>query len=262
MDLLREMFFSAWVAFAVPAVVLLACAEVGFRLGMRVHRARDEAARSTIGGIQGAVLGLLGLLLGFTFAIAAGRFDERRLLVVKDANAIGTTYLRASLLPDAHVEPVRDLLRRYTALRIEAYSKLDDLVKRAKVLAYSAELQRALWDHAVAAAKESPTVTVSLFVNALNETIDTEAERLAAGRATIPITIWLLLLIVAALGCLTSSYAAGAAGERTAFSSYVLPLLIAVVILLIYDVMQPRQGMIGVSQQPLVDLLASMAPRG
>lgn len=259
-DFLAHLFLNQWVLFVVVGLTLAALAELGFRLGLPVYVAKDEARRSQIGGIQGAVLGLLGLLLGFTFAMAVGRYEARRDLVVKEANAIGTTFLRAALLPEAHTAPVEDLFRRYVEVRLKYQPLADDPAKFAEGARLSADIQRQLWQHAVAASRESPTAIVASFVSALNETIDSEAERIAAMRNRIPGSVWLLLLIVASLGCLTSSYAAGAHGRRTAFSTAVLPLLITVAMTLIFDLANPRQGFIGVSQQPLVDLEQAIQP--
>jgi hypothetical protein len=261
-EIVDRIFFSVWIAFLLPSALLLACAEIGFAVGRRAFRHDDHTIRSTIGGIQGAILGLLGLLLGFTFALAANRYDERRLLVVSEANAIGTTYLRAALLPADQIEPARELLRRYVALRIEAYPLFDDPVVRVSFLKRSAELQASLWDRAVATARTQPTAMTALYVSAVNDMIDAEGERIGASRARIPPSVWLLLLIVAGLGCLTSSYAAGVEGARTVFSSFVLPLLIAIVITMIFDIMHPRKGLIGISQQPLVDLQQSIRATG
>jgi hypothetical protein len=253
-EFLTCVFQSEWAIFALPGLLLIGFAEVGYRLGLRLYSAKDAARKSQIGGIQGALLGLLGLLLGFTFAMAVGRYEARRDLVVKESNAIGTTFLRASLLPDAHRAPVEDLLRHYVEVRLTFQPLAGDPAKLAEGLRLSAGIQRELWQHAVAAAKEAPTPIVATFVNTLNETIDTEAERLAAARNRIPGTVWLLLLVVASLGCVTSSYLAGAEGARSAFSSIVFPLLVAVVITLIFDLADPRRGFIRITQQPLVDL--------
>jgi hypothetical protein len=261
-DLLDQIFQNPLFVFVLPALLLLGCAELGVRLGLRVHASRDAARKGTIGGIQGAVLGLLGLLLGFTFAMAISRYDARRLLVVQDANAIGTAYLRASLLPDEHVQPVEDLLRRYVDLRIEYQSHFDDRTKFAEGLRQSAEVQRQIWQHAVAAAKEAPTATVASAVASFNDVFDTETERLAAAHARIPGGVWAILMIVACVGCLTSGYAAGAEGIRSSFSSLMLPFLIAIALFLIFDLNHPRHGLIGLSQQPLLDLQRSLAPPG
>jgi len=251
---LNSVFQNEWVVFGLPGMLLIGLAEVGFRLGLRLYVAKDEPRKGQAGSIQGALLGLLGLLLGFTFAMAAGRYEARRDLVVKEANAIGTTFLRASLLPEAHRAPVEDLLRRYVEVRVTFQPLAADPVKLAEGLRLSADIQRQLWQHAVQAAKETPTPIVATFINTLNETIDAEAERLAAGRNRIPGSVWLLLLTVASLGCITSSYTSGATGERSAFSGIVFPLLVAVVITLIFDLADPRRGSIRITQQPLVDL--------
>lgn len=254
----QELVQSAWVAFSLPLVLMLLFAEIGYRLGLRVHH--EDRHKGTLGGIQGAILGLLGLLLGFTFALAAGRFDLRRELVLKEANAIGTTYLRASLLPEAHVQPVEDLLRRYVDVRLEYYPKITDPAAFAEGMAKSAAIQKELWRHATEASREAPTPITATFVNALNDTIDTEAERIEAGRARIPAAVWFLLLIVAAFGCLTTSYVSGEEGSRSTFSSLVLPTLVAIVLVLIFDIANPHKGFIGISQQPLIDLRQGIAP--
>ena len=248
-----------WGAFALPALLLVGASELGFRLGRRVDHRLDEAHRSTIGGVQGAILGLLGLLLGFTFAMATARHDERRVLVIEEANAIGTAYLRASLLPAPHAQATKDLLRRYLDVRIDYGPVADEPAKLAEGLRKNDALQSELWSHAVAAAAARPDAIVATFVNALNQVFDVHTSRLAAGRTRIPLTIWGLLLVVGGLGCLTSSYLAGVNGDRSLFSSIVLPLLVSVVVLLIFDIMQPRQGWISVSQESLLDLKQSLS---
>jgi hypothetical protein len=253
-DILARVFGNQLAVFVFLIVVMLAFAELGFRLGVRLHATKDVARKGQIGAIQAAVLGLLGLLLGFTFAMAVERFETRRGLVLEEANAIGTTYLRASLLPDAHDAPVKDLLRRYVDLRVEYWPMVDDPAKRAEGRRLLADIQIELWKHATAAAKEAPNDITALFIVSLNETIDTDAKRIAAMRAGIPSGVWLLLVVVAACGCVTTSYGAGAEGVRSKLGSVFLPLLITVVIVLIFDISHPRIGLIHIGQEPLVDL--------
>ncbi len=249
---------SELAVFLLIIALTLAFAEIGFRLGLGLHATKDAARKGQIGAIQGAVLGLLGLLLGFTFAMAVERYDTRRGLVVQEANALGTTYLRASLLPDAHQAPVKDLLRRYVDLRLKYQPLMDDPAKRAEGMRLSANIEAALWKHATEAAKEAPNDITATFIESLNETIDTDAERIAAMRAGIPSGVWLLLVMVAAFGCVTTSYGAGAEGARSKLGSVFLPLLITVVIVLIFDISHPRVGLIKIGQQPLVDLQQSI----
>ena len=258
-DLLIRMFTHQWTVFFLTAALLLAVAEVGFRFGARRYSQKREAPKGHIGGVQAAVLGMLGLLLAFTFAMAVDRYDTRRKLVLQEANAVGTTYLRASLLPEAHQAPVKDLLRRYVDVRVKYQPLADDPAKLAEGRRISAAIQTELWKHATEAAKEAPNdITVS-FIDSLNETIDTDADRIAAGRAQIPSGVWLLLLVVAAFGAFISGYGAGADGLRSILVNVFLPLLITVVIVLIFDLSHPRQGLIGVSQQPMTDLEKSIA---
>jgi len=257
-EILAFIFRDQWLVLIIVGLLLLALGEVGFRAGLHLFVAKDEPRKSQIGGIQGALLGILALLLGFTFSIAVGRYENRRDLVLKEANAIGTTYLRASFLPEAQAKAVEDLLRRYTDARLSFYNAGSDLTKIAAAEDEAAKLQRELWVQTVAAGKEAPSPLIATFINALNETIDLDATRLHALRSRVPGAVWLLLLIVAGTGCFASGYSAGASGERTSFSGTILPLLIAVVITIIADFDRPRHGLIGISQQPLLDLKQSL----
>jgi hypothetical protein len=258
MNQLPFIFDNQWAFAALVVVVLLGISEAGYRVGLRLFKAHDEARRSQIGGVQGAMLGLLGLLLGFTFSMAVNRFELRRDLVLKEANTIGTTWLRAGLLPETHRTATKELLRRFVDVRIKYQKVSYDPAQVAEGLRLSAEIENELWQHAEAAAKEAPTPITATFINTLNEMIDTDAERITAGRNSIPAAVWFLLIVVAASGCLTSAYGSGAQGARSAFTSGFLPLLISVVIVLIFDLMHTHQGVVSISQQPMLDLQQSM----
>jgi len=251
---LSAVFVNQWTVLAFNVALLMIAAEMGFRLGLRLHQARDEARKGQIGGIQGAVLGLLGLLLGFTFAMAASRYETRRELVVQEANAIGTTYLRAALLPDSQRKQVEDSLRRYVEVRIAFYEAGEDDQRLAVAEQESAVLQKEVWNTAVAAGKEAPSPLTATFITSLNETIDLDATRVNALRSQVPGAVWLLVMAVATCGCCASGYAAGSSGVRNGFANLVLPILVAIVITLIADLDRPRGGLIGIKQQPLLDL--------
>jgi len=254
-ELLSRGFGHPGVLAAIVTVVLLAASEAGYRLGRGLYLANDEARRSQIGGMQAAVLGMLGLLMGFTFSMGVERFDARRELVVIEANAIGTTWLRAGLLPAAREQPVKELLQQYLDLRV-AYAlerwREPELLRQARDR--SAAMQSMLWRQAEAAAAESPDDITATFIEALNQTIDVDAERVAAGENRIPAGVWLILLVVAAVGCWLSGYGAGAQGVHSFLTGIVLPMLLSLVILLIFDLTNERRGFIGVSHQPLIDL--------
>ena len=258
-ELLNQIFTSQWRVIFFVAAFLSFFAEFGFRLGLRLHKSGDEARKNQIGSLQGAVLGLLGLLLGFTFAMAVQRYDTRRDLVVQEANSIGTTFLRASFLPEPHHSEIENLLRRYVDTRLKFYGAGSDKGKIAAAENTTSSIQKQLWGHAVAVGKISPSPLTATFVTSLNETIDLDATRLAAKWNNIPGAVWLLLLLVAGCGCWATGYSAGATGKRTAFSQGIFPVLIAVVITILVDLSVSRRGFIGISQQSLILLKQSIS---
>lgn len=262
MNSLTTLLSDIRVFVALVALVLLGFAEIGYRLGLRLFVSRDEARREQIPGLQGAILGLTGLLLGFTFSMAVNRYEARREMVLEEANAVGTTWLRASLLPEAHRAPVKELLRRFVDVRLEYQKTSDDPARLAEGLRLGGEIEAQLWQHAEAAAQAAPTPITATFIVALNQMIDTDAARLDAGRNNIPTAVWLLLIIVTASGCLTSSYHSGAEGVRSYFTAIFLPLLMSTVIFMIFDLRRQHQGMVSVSQQPLLDLRQTMEAAG
>jgi hypothetical protein len=201
----------------------------------------------------------LGLLLGFTFSMSVGRYETRRTLVLTEANSIGTTYLRAAFLSEAHQRGVEELLRRYVDVRLDFYAAGHDEERIAAAEKAAAQLQRELWTHTVAAAREVPSPMVASFVAALNDTIDLDATRYNAMRAHVPVAVWLLVLVTAGAGCYASGYGAGACGVRNSLSNILLPLLVTALITLVSDLDRPRQGLVGISQQPLLDLKASFS---
>jgi hypothetical protein len=257
-EVLVRIFTSEWRVILIISLLLLALAQAGFQVAKRRHRETTEGHKSQVTGIQTAVLGLLALLLGFTFAMALGRYDSRRNLVLQEANAIGTTYLRASFLPETHKKAVEDLLRRYVDARIPLYDRDTNQAQLRSLEEQCGNLQRELWEHSVAAAQESPSPVTATFITALNETIDLDASRLHALRSHVPGAAWLLVLFVAGVGCYMTGYAAGVSKARSAFSTVLLPLLVAVVVTLISDLDAPRQGLIAISKKPLLDLKQSL----
>jgi len=257
-QVLHHIFTSQWLVILIVGALLLLAAEAGFRIGLRLHLRKDEARKAQVGGVQGAILGMLGLLLGFTFAMAVGRYDTRRSLVLTEANAIGTTFLRASLLPAAQQAPVEELLRQYVDARLGFYEAGESREKLAEAEQLTSRIQGDLWTHAVAAAKAEPTAPVVSFITSLNDTIDCDASRMNALRTHVPGAVWMLVLAISVCGCCISGYAAGSSGVRNGFSSFVLPLTIAVAITLIADLDRPRGGMIGISQQPMHDVRDSL----
>jgi hypothetical protein len=189
--------------------------------------------------------------------LAAARFDARRQVVLDEANAIGTTYLRAGMLPERG-EEVRRLLRDYVSTRLEAVES----GKVAEGIRRSENIQQQVWREAETVGNKNPnSILVGLFVQSLNEMIDLHAKRVQAGvRSRIPGAIWLGLFAVAALSLATMGYHAGLSGTRRSLATLAVAVTFSVVIELIADLDRPLEGVLKISQQALLDVQRSMSP--
>jgi hypothetical protein len=204
---------NEWLIFAFIITVFLSASEIGFRLGWLAQSKINEPVRSQINMLQAASLGLLALLLGFTFSMALTRFDTRKQLVLDEANAIGTTYLRAQLLPEPARKEVSNLLRRYVDVRLEFYQACINQKKLQKVDEETGKLHRALWSHAVATGVQDPrAIPTGLFIQSLNEVIDLHGKRVTAMENHVPESIFILLWVVATLSLCLVGYGLGQGG--------------------------------------------------
>ncbi|HTR61741.1 MAG TPA: hypothetical protein VMH37_08560 [Candidatus Binataceae bacterium] len=213
----------------------------------------EPEQRAQVGTVQTALLGLLGLMLGFTFAMALSHFDLRRQLVIDEANSIGTTGLRASLLPDRYCDEMLRLLRAYVAARLEFYQAGTDTQRLEASIEKTGNLQQQMWSNAVAAAHERPDPITNSFVLSLNETIDLSAKRLEALENRIPPVVWWVLFLAAAVACFLTGRLYPR--QRT-FAVFALPLVLAAVLGLIADLDAPRTGLIRISQRSMMRLKA------
>jgi hypothetical protein len=249
-------FLPIWGVFLATAAVALLSIEGGYRLGIYRRGRSEQEDRPPVGEMVAATLALLTLLLAFTFGLAASRFDVRRGLVIDEANAIGTTYLRAAMLPEPHRTEVRNLLREYVELRLEAVEP----GKLARSIARSQEQHDRLWEHATAVGKETPgSIVVGLFIQSLNEVIDLHTKRLVFGAGNrIPGTTWVALYFLAVVGTAALGYHNGLAGSCRSPALLALVLAFTAVIALIVDLDRPQEGVLRVSQQAMSDLRNSM----
>ena len=211
--------------------------------------------------MEGAVYGLLGLLIAFTFSGAAERFAARRALVVQEANAIGTAYLRIDLLPEDAQPALRGLFRRYVDSRLAAYAHLPDIEAAMAELGRSNALQAEIWKAAQEAAARSPIPPRShLLLPALNEMIDITTTRLAATRTRPPIIILGMLIALTLLSALVAGYGMAEARRRHWLHPVVYALAMSVTLFVILDLEYPRLGVIRVdaADQLLLDVRAAM----
>jgi hypothetical protein len=257
----NEFFYSTpiWLIGCGLLVLLLLAVEVGVRLGARARARRKGQGIAELGPIQGSVLGLLGLLLAFTYSLAAGRYDARRELVIREANAIGTAYLRAGLLPEPRRGEIRAILRQYVESRIAPDDVVRDPVKMAEAVRRSERVLQTLWPAASRNIEsQPPTVLDSLMFQALNEVIDLHTERLAAFGYRVPQIILWLLFFVAAVAMVMTGFGGGLSGSRGLFFTSTLAVLVTAVIMVILDFDHPRSGLIRVSQQSMIQLRDSL----
>jgi hypothetical protein len=242
-----------FVAFALVAMLFY---EGGFRLGRWWQDRTPGEQEGPTGMLVGSILALLAFLLAVTMGMAADRFDARRAIVLAEANAIGTAYLRAGYLPQPASDQVRELLREYVPLRIVLTASKDIQADIAK----SVEIQNEIWAITEQVARDHGSDVIALFVESVNDVIDLHESRVTAGSARVPETILLLLIGGAALSLGMVGYNAGLTGRRSLLSAVVLIVALGAVIMIVVDLDRPREGFIQVSQQPLIDLQQQIGP--
>ena len=242
--------------FLASLVIMLGASEIGRLIGVRASgRGGDDVST-----LEGAILGLLALMIGFTFAMALSRFEARREAVVNEANAIGTTALRARLLPAPHRAEVLKLLREYVQIRLDITQRRASAIELHTGITRSNEIQEALWQHVTAiAGNDSGMVPTGLFIQTLNEMIDNQGIRLAALRARVPGIVVVALYTMAIVASGFAGYASGLMVRRLRAPVYLMGVVVAAVILLIQDLDRPNTGFFKVSQQPMIDAAASIA---
>jgi hypothetical protein len=261
-------FIPIWKLFLATVAVILLSVEGGFRLGRHRRRNSDHEEESSVGSMAGAALGLLAFLLAFTFGMAASQYENRKRLVLEEANAIGTTYLRSEMLPEPYRTEIQKLLREYVDVRTkvrELPGEKEELKKALQqMLDRSEQLQTRIWSQAVALGKMNPdSIVIGLFLQSMNEVIDLHMKRVTAGlRNRIAQSIWIALYFVAILSMIATGYRTGLTGRRSTISILLLALTFSAVLMLIKDLDRPRQQLFTVSQQSMLDLQRQIGIKG
>lgn len=242
-------------------VAMLLAIEAGYRLGRAHEREETAPARTHVNAIQASLLGILALLLGFTFSSSLQRYEVRSEAVVSEANAIGTAWQRASLLPGPYRDEAREALREYIDVRIVAS---DSPVENHEGLdAMRVDTKRAqarLWDVARRAVVASPNpVTTGLYAEAVNALTDAYTTRNAALDRHVPEVVLFLLLATFLMTGLVVGFATGVAGVRPSLASHVMVALIAILVFIILDLDRPRRGLVQVDRASLLELRAEVS---
>ena len=236
-------------------VLMIAANEAGFHLGRKSEASTPDKAKSQISAVEDGMLGILALLLGFTMFMVVTRFEARKQLVLDEANAIGTSYLRTALLPAPEGSEIASLLRRYIDVRVQYGTASSDLAPLEGLNAQTTRLQNELWVRAVAYGQNDPNpVRTGLLLQSLNQVIDLESAQRMAFQNSVPKSVIYVNGIVGLLAAMLVGYTFGLNGRRQIFPTFVLAVAITLVLALIIDLDRPRSGFIRVSQQPMIDL--------
>ena len=245
------------------ALILFAIVVGGTVLGLlagRYLKKHSEVLREPIGVLQGALLGLVALILAFGLSLAVGRHEARRAAVVDEANTIGTTYLRAETL----AEPMRSgsltLLKRYTDISIHLSRTVPGSSEARDTSAASGVLQRRLWRLAGESLAEAPVASAPrLYVDSLNSMFDAQATRVAARNNRVPGEVLALEVLAAAVALGLLAFYLSMLGRGT-ISVVFAAVILTAVLLVTFDLDRPTRGLITVPNAPLVNVRASMVP--
>jgi hypothetical protein len=243
-------------------VAMMAALLFGRRVGQRRLADDPKAAVDGLGVIDTAVFAIFGLLIAFTFSGAGARFDERRMLIVQEANSVGTAWLRLDLLPAEAQPALRDLFRAYLDARIATTALMPDEAAATQAAERATALQSRIWSAAVASTGMpglSPAVP-SLLLPAVNEMFDITVTRRMAAERHPPLAIWVLFCLLAVVSAFLAGQ--GTARSKRASLPHLLgfPAVLSAVVLLDISLEHPRLGLITLTDfdQTLVDVRAAM----
>jgi hypothetical protein len=251
---------NPWIFVILLLVVLIAVIETAYRF-MKAGNFEGRHVEA-VGTIQTGLFTLTSFVIGLSFAQASARFDVRRDLVVKEANAIGTTWLRADLLPPADASEFRRVLTSYTQARLDAYQTPNDPQLYERTTKVSDDDQRELWRLAAGALRNAPTnLNYSLLMQSLNDTIDVSAEQLQALTTHVPTAAMVLTLLLVVLSALSLGLRFGLNRSRPPTLTIIFIVAYVLVINMMIDYDRPQSGFVRVNLDPLRLQLQSMQPR-
>lgn len=256
-----------------PSVILGVCVLAGLFLGMVLSleagrrlrlrmMARGPANPITgLGVVEGALFALMGLVIAFTFSGAASRFDSKRLLIVDEANSIGTAYLRIDLLPDTAQSRIKEKFRQYVDARLDSYRTMPTVGGVMPHMETATELQQDIWKSAIAATRDATHPQAAmLLLPALNAMFDIANTRAMATQVHPPPIIFVLLATLALVCSLLAGFGMAEAGSRSWIHVVAFAVVLTITIYVIIDMEYPRVGLIRIEKfdQALVDVRSSM----
>jgi hypothetical protein len=250
-----------WLLFVITTLLVAGTIELGYLAGKRAHRRSEDEKESPVSAIAGTVLALLAFILAFTFGIVTDKYDARKALVREQALAIRTAYNSSDFLP----QPLRDesqaLYHEYIALVVEAGTTGQIREELAATLAEIRAIQVQLWELAVENVRSGDTTDISSFyVQSVDEMRNVTALRVAvAVQSRMPPRLVIVLYVLVGLGMFAVGYQTAIAASRRTWLMLLMALSFSIVMTLIAVLDNPERGVIGVSQQPLIDLQREMS---
>lgn len=234
--------------------------ELGFRVG-RLHRGESEPSQKVSSAIKGAIYGLVALLLGFSFSITLSRHELRKQVVLDEANALGTCYLRAGILgPDA-AAGIQQVLREFLVVRLACVAPGFPRSKTREAALEMDRLMNRLWQVVESEARQQPQrALASQIVPAANEVIDLDTTRAWAADNHLPGSVFFLLAACLMISCLLIGHSSGQADHRHVGLWLALNSLLLMVLFVVLDFDRPLRGLIRVDHAPLLELQASFEP--
>lgn len=250
-------FQHLWVAVAILLAIFVGASLIGHHIGKRNAVVTRDTLKPPLQIFPTSMLGLMALLLGFSFSMAVTRYEERRSLVIQEANAVGTTALRAEMLAEPFRSESLNILDHYVDTRLDFYFAGTDPRRISAAVAESRRLGRELWKIAMAAAKVDPSPITALYVTSLNQSLDLENDRVAALENRVPKEVSAFLILVGIIALSAVGYVQGHKRAKNNFQMIALSMILALAIGLIQDLDRPRSGFIGISQNAMERLKAS-----
>lgn len=255
----EELLYSIpeWLIGLVTLILLIVSVEIGYWIGLKAKVEMTQPMKTQISTIQTAILTIFTFLLGFTFAMALSRFDNRKQMVVKESNAIGTAVLRSKLLPENQQAKMIELFKQYVNVEFSITSRANVPLKERKEQNLEAKrLQALMWDEAFAATENNPlSVPAGLFATSINQLIDIKTERDIAISNHVPEIVLLGLFLFAALAIGILGYGNGLAATHARYPAIILCIVITISFILIIDLDRPNRGLTKVSQESMIDLM-------
>jgi hypothetical protein len=248
-----------WVIFITTIILIGGGIEAGAAIARRRRRPPASDADRVLSTLAAPSIGLLALMIGFTFAMALSRADARRSAVLSEANAIGTAALRGRMLPEPYSSTVAPLFKEYATLRVRDKGDTFGSSTTTDAIRRSLAIQESLWSAGMEAAAADPHVVPSgLFIQALNTMIDVHEERLTAGRSQVPSMVFVMLEGIAIVAFSFAGYGWQLANTHCRAGLWIMAVMMGSVIMLVADLDRPQVGFITVDQQPLLDTIAGI----